>query len=71
MQALKQAIEQVGGVRRLSVVADIAPQTIYSWLAGTRRMSPEMALRVERATGGHVTRRDLLPEIFATSSAGQ
>ena len=65
MQALERAVEQMGGVRRLAAAADIAPATIYSWLSGSRRMSPRLALRVERATKGAVSRKQLLPEIFA------
>ncbi|MEN9806173.1 MAG: putative antitoxin of bacterial toxin-antitoxin system, YdaS/YdaT [Pseudomonadota bacterium] len=65
MDALKQAIETAGGVRRLAAAADIAPATIYAWLAGDRRMSARFALRVEKATKGAVTRKQLLPEIFA------
>jgi DNA-binding transcriptional regulator YdaS (Cro superfamily) len=66
MDALKRAIEQTGGVRRLAAAADIAPATIYSWLSGDRRMSARLAVRVERATQGRVTRKQLLPEIFAS-----
>jgi DNA-binding transcriptional regulator YdaS (Cro superfamily) len=32
---------------------------------GHRRPSPQMALRIEKETGGQVRREELLPEIYA------
>lgn len=33
---------------------------------GHRRPSPQMALRIEKETGGDVRREELLPELFAS-----
>ena len=55
-----------GGVAELATLLGISP--IYlSQLAARqdgREPSPELALSVERATGGDVTRRDLRPDDY-------
>ena len=42
---------------------------LYVLAGGSRRGSPDMALRIELATGGAVTREDMLPEFFIRQPA--
>lgn len=63
MQALKRAIDDAGGVMQLATAAGLSPAAIYFWLDGSRRMSAESALRIERASG--VPMDELLRESIA------
>ncbi len=50
--------------RELADALGVTPPLISQWLSGHRRISPETALRIERATNGAVTREELRPDIF-------
>lgn len=43
----------------------VTPSTIYRYIHGTKRLSPDMAVRIEEFTKAEVTRVEALwPEIF-------
>ena len=46
-------------------------QTIGRVANGRRDASPQLAIRVERATGGAVTRQELRPDIFGEPVAAE
>lgn len=61
IEALKEAATMFGTMHRLSIKAGVAPSRMYEVLAGKRNISPTIALRLEKATEGKVTRHQLCP----------
>lgn len=51
--------------KRLAETAQVSEQYLYQCLTGRRDMSPAEAVRVEQATRGELTRRDLCQKTFA------
>ncbi|MCP5197687.1 MAG: helix-turn-helix domain-containing protein [Gammaproteobacteria bacterium] len=49
----------------------VTQPAIHKWLTGKSRPSPRMAVAIEQATGGRVTRYELLPEIFGPRPSDQ
>jgi len=54
--------------RELAAALGVNPSLISQWKIGYRRISPETAIRIERATNGDITRADLRPDIFGPPS---
>lgn len=48
--------------RELATKLAITPVLINQWANGKRPIPPERCVEIERATEGHVTRRDLRPD---------
>jgi DNA-binding transcriptional regulator YdaS (Cro superfamily) len=67
--AIQKAVEVLGGRRELCAASGISEQAVSFWLAGSRQISAEYAIRVEEATGGRVTRSELRPDLFARTAA--
>lgn len=61
MQAIKQAIDEVGGPARLAVLLGVTTQAVCFWRDGKRQMPVQHCSTIELATDGQVTRRDLRP----------
>ncbi len=71
---LKEYIKSKGiKISRLANQADCCQPMISMIINGIRRPSPNLALKIEQATGGAVTRDELLfPELYSQSpTAGQ
>lgn len=62
LKALERAIEAEGSMQILAFKAGVSYQTVLNWKSTRSAMSPPNAVRVEEATGGKVTRRELLPD---------
>lgn len=43
----------------------VDPSLVTHWKKGRRKITAEMALRIEHATGKEVNRADLRPDLFA------
>ena len=52
--------EKISAVK-LAKMLDVHPQTIYSYIAGTRYPKYEMIKNIQRISNGDVTMGDLLP----------
>lgn len=61
--AVKKAIDIIGGQKKLGEAVNRSQQTVSLWLGGAK-IPPEIAKRIEEATGGAVTRAELRPDIF-------
>lgn len=61
ISALREAGELFGTIHSLSLKAGVTPNRMYEVLAGKRKISPMIALRIEKATKGRVTRERLCP----------
>lgn len=53
-----------GEQRRLANALNISPTWMNLLVSGKRDCSPELALAIEQATGGQVTRKELRPDLF-------
>lgn len=45
--------------KEFAKMADVTPQTIYNYIHGRRKPTLEVALRIEEATKGKVSAKDL------------
>jgi DNA-binding transcriptional regulator YdaS (Cro superfamily) len=62
MNAIQRACDAVGGVGKLAALVGVAPPTVTQWCRGARPVPPRKAVRIESATAGQVTRRDIFPD---------
>lgn len=62
--ALKQAITIAGSQAELERRSGIPQQTISWLLLKADRISAEMAVAIDRATGGEVPKHSLRPDLF-------
>lgn len=49
----------------MAAILGVTPQAVCFWRDGKRRLPAELCARIEQATGGKVSRRDLRPDDFA------
>jgi len=61
---IKRAVKAVGSQKKLADAMGCSQQQISYLLKGARNVSAEMAVSIERATAGAVTRHHLRPDIF-------
>lgn len=59
-----RAIQIKGSQQKLADAAGCSQQQIAYLMNEAKGISAEMALKVEKATGGEVTRHDLRPDIY-------
>jgi DNA-binding transcriptional regulator YdaS (Cro superfamily) len=68
--ALQKAIEIVGGQTALAKALNKKQGHVWIWLE-RGWVPPDMAIPIERATSGQVTRSDLLPDIYPPEKSGE
>jgi len=67
---LKDYFEQTGEpYSALGQRVRASSQNIGRIVRGARQASPALALRIERATGGEVTRQELRPDVYPPEDA--
>lgn len=54
-------VDHFGTQKALADALEAAQPTVSGWVRGAFGMSPEMAIRAEKATSGKFSRRDLCP----------
>jgi len=64
-----EAITIAGSQAKLAEAAGCSQQAISFLLNGRMGMSAEMAVRLDRATGGRVPKEQLRPDLFETTGA--
>lgn len=57
--------EPWGAKAEMARYLNITPEWMSKLIAGTKVCSPKLAKRIEEATQGLVTRRELRPDLFA------
>ena len=62
IEKLKEAIHLLGGNMKFSQTAIIPYQSLMDWQSGRKSPSPENCKKIEKATGGKVTRQEILPD---------
>jgi len=63
MDALKQAIDIVGGPSKLAGMLGVSAQAVCFWRDEKRRLPAEHCPDIERETGGLVTCEQLRPDV--------
>lgn len=59
---IREASDIIGSGLKLANAINISQALIYRWMTGTAQPSPIACLRIQKATGGKVKARDILPE---------
>ncbi len=67
VEALKQAIEEAGGLTALADLLKATPQTINNWRK--RGVPAERCKDIELAVAGKVTCEQLRPDVFGKRAA--
>ncbi len=67
-QALKKAIQIAGSQTALAKLIDKQQGHVSSWLHRDKKVPPRMAILIERALDGQVTRAELCPDIFGDAA---
>lgn len=62
MNALKRAIQEVGGVGKLAAAIGVGQPVVSNWVARGTTPDALYCVAIEQATKGVVTRRDLRPD---------
>lgn len=57
-----QACAIAGSKSALARAVGVKPPTVQEWCNGARPVPPAKCVAIERATGGKIGRRDLMPE---------
>lgn len=68
---IEAAISHVGTAAALASTLGVTPQAVSQWRSGARPVPPRLALAIESATGGAVTRYELRRDIFGPDPAKQ
>ncbi|MGE0716898.1 MAG: transcriptional regulator [Alphaproteobacteria bacterium] len=61
---VERAVRCVGGQASLARKCGVSQAHVWHWLHKTRRVPAERVLAIESATGGHVSRHELRPDIY-------
>lgn len=62
-EALRKAIEIAGGQAALAKAVGKSQGHVWFWLNEAKKISPTVAIKIEKATGGQVSRASLCPEL--------
>lgn len=62
LEALKKAIDAVGGQTELAKICNTSQPRIWNWLHRNKKLPAEYVLIIEKATG--VSRSDLRPDLY-------
>lgn len=65
---IREAVAQFGSQQKLAEAIGCCQQQI-SYLLRAKRVSAEMAIAIDQATNGKVSRHDLRPDIFPAVAA--
>lgn len=63
IEAIEKAIEIMGGVKWLAAHTDSSYQSILDWRKGRTGITIQKAFKIQEATEGQVTVRDILPDL--------
>lgn len=62
--ALEKAVELLGSQAELARKIGKKQAHVWNWLHRDRRVPADMAMKIETATDGRVTRHDLRPDLY-------
>lgn len=62
-KAISEAIDLVGSQQKLAAACGVKQPTVWAWLHGKKKVSPENAKRIEIATSGTVHAYQVRPDL--------
>ncbi len=62
VEKVKKAVEIIGSISRLAGIIEVSQTTLYKWTWGTATPDPINCLKIQKATGGKIKARDILPD---------
>jgi DNA-binding transcriptional regulator YdaS (Cro superfamily) len=65
---IQRAIKAVGSQKKLADAIGLSQQGVSYLLHTAPRIRAEVAIAIERATGGKITRKQLRPDIFGDAA---
>ena len=65
---IRRAIEDAGSQKALAKKAGLSQQMISFLVTRATTVSAEVAVKIERATDGKVSRRELRPDLFGRAA---
>lgn len=69
MPAIQNAVEILGSQSALAASIGVSPSFVNQLVNGLRPVPPKLCRRIEVATAGKVTRKQLRPDIFCETPA--
>lgn len=69
MNQIALVIEAAGGVSALALKLGVKAPTVHQWKTGDRKVSPRLALAIEREWPGLASVHDLRPDVFGPAPA--
>lgn len=69
LKALEKAIELAGSQAELARRLGKKQAHIWNWLHRDKRVPADMAISIEHAVGGQVTRQALRPDLYPSEQA--
>ena len=60
--ALEGAIREAGTMQQFAVKVGVSYQTVLNWKSSRSSISPHNCVKIEEATEGKVSRKDILPD---------
>ncbi len=61
---IKLVVDLLGGQTNAAKEIGVTQQAVFKWISGDMPVSANSAKKIEKATGGKFTRRQLRPDIF-------
>jgi DNA-binding transcriptional regulator YdaS (Cro superfamily) len=68
-ETLQDLIDEAGSQSELAVNLGITQQNVSRLMTRGKRVSPELAVKIELMTGGKIKRSDLRPDLFNERAA--
>ena len=65
---VEKAITLLGGQTALAKACGVSQAHVWNWLRRDKRITLENALKIERATGGEITQKQLRPDLYNEES---
>ena len=60
IQKLSSYIKENGGVSKFAAQCGVSQDLVYKWLRQDRQIRPKMAAKIERETGGQISKESLI-----------
>lgn len=65
---IERACAVAGSQAALARLLDVSENMVSKWVRGAR-ITAERAVQIERATSGHVSRKEIRPDLFDAGAA--
>lgn len=67
MNAIQQSVQILGSQKALADAIGVSQAYVSHFMTGRRTVTPELCVRIEKATRGKVKRKTIRPDIFGNS----